>query len=125
MLYGVHIGTAFRPADLVEVARLELAASWSLTMRATNCATPGNAKIVYYTFPQLATPFFQKFRPQNLRSPRPVSPAAGGTGSLPVSVGSAKILFIENSSCNLKKTVLQSALALSCYFYEERGEQEQ
>ena len=25
---------------LVEVARLELAASWSLTMRATNCATP-------------------------------------------------------------------------------------
>ncbi len=26
--------------NMVEVARLELAASWSLTMRATNCATP-------------------------------------------------------------------------------------
>ena len=32
--------TALRRFCLVEVARLELAASWSLTMRATNCATP-------------------------------------------------------------------------------------
>ena len=44
--YGAQRGLALC-AFLVEVARLELAASWSRTMRATNCATP--RKLVYYT----------------------------------------------------------------------------
>ena len=41
---------AFRLKDLVGVARLELAASWSRTMRATICATPRDSFIIIMSF---------------------------------------------------------------------------
>ena len=51
--FGVYL----RPLGLVEVARLELAASWSRTMRATNCATPRYRKhcaVVYLSRPAVS-----------------------------------------------------------------------
>ncbi len=43
------IGVSQRILRLVGVARLELAASWSRTMRATICATPRNSFLIIMT----------------------------------------------------------------------------
>lgn len=48
---------------MVGVARLELAASWSRTMRATICATPRNSFIIITTQVRLVKQNFHTFFP--------------------------------------------------------------
>ena len=54
------IFNAFRTIYLVGVARLELAASWSRTMRATICATPRNSFLIIRALGPLVKNLFSK-----------------------------------------------------------------
>ena len=48
-------------SEVVGVARLELAASWSRTMRATICATPRNSSFIIKATRELVKEYFKEF----------------------------------------------------------------